>query len=107
LQASSASTFLRELPAVLTAWRAVVTLLLAVLAERAAAAGSPLLSQALFWPNSLLQAPVPLQNIGTPEHPLYEGTPLNFLAYFAGYPFGLLVYGAIAYACLALRHRVT
>ena len=56
--------------------------------------------EVLFWPNTVLQYLVPAPNIGTPDHPLYEGTPLNFLAFAASFPFAVVVYGAVAYVFL-------
>jgi hypothetical protein len=59
----------------------------------------------LFWQNTLLQSVVPLHNIGTPERPIYEGTPLNILAYLASYPLGAVVYAAAVYAVLCRRTK--
>jgi hypothetical protein len=64
------------------------------------------LSNALFWQNSLLQGFAPLGNMGTPEHPIYEGTPLNFLAFLASIPLGIIFYSLAAYVALsAVRPR--
>jgi hypothetical protein len=54
----------------------------------------------IFWPNTVLQYLVPVPNVGAPDQPLYEGTPLNFLAFLASFPFAILVYGVVAYALL-------
>jgi hypothetical protein len=62
--------------------------------------GFPLLSRGLLWQNSLLQALVPLANIGTTDHPIYEGSPLNLLAFVASIPLGIIVYGVVAYIVL-------
>ncbi len=86
---------------------AIATLLLAFLAERAHVMGSSALSHMLFWQNSVLQSLVPVHNIGTAEHPFYEGSPLNVLAYVASFPLGFVVYGAVAYVGLRLRQRGT
>ena len=63
-------------------------------------AGLDSLASVLLWPNTLLQSLAPLGNIGTPERPIYEGTPLNFLAFFASVPLGFAVYTAAAYVIL-------
>ena len=44
-----------------------------------------------------MQSLVPLHNIGTTAHPLYEGTPLNIAALFVSFPVAVLVYGTAAY----------
>ena len=54
----------------------------------------------VFWPNTLLQYLVPTPNIGATNHPIYEGTPLNVLAFLLSFPFAALIYGAVAYLCL-------
>src|SRR4051812_23008156 len=50
-------------------------------------------SEAIFWPNTFLQHLLPAPNIGTPDHPVYEGTPLNFLACVASFPLAVIFYG--------------
>jgi hypothetical protein len=57
----------------------------------------------IFWPNTALQYLVPAPNMGTADHPLYEGTPLNLIAFFVSFPFAVIVYGAVAYVFL---HRL-
>jgi len=54
-----------------------------------------ILAKIFDWPNTLLQSFVPLNNLGTPEHPILEGSPLNDLAFQVSVPFGAVVYGAI------------
>jgi hypothetical protein len=71
----------------------------------AANAGLESLARGLLWPNTLLQGLAPLGNIGTPERPIYEGTPLNFLAFLASIPLGLVIYTAAAYVILGWRGR--
>ena len=66
-------------------------------------AGAELVSEILFWPNTLMQSLVPLHNIGTPEHPFYEGTPVNIAAFFVSFPLGILVYSAVAYVFVRRR----
>jgi hypothetical protein len=68
-------------------------------------AGAEPIARVLFWPNTLLQELVSPHNIGTPTQPLYEGTPLNFLAFLASFPLGLLAYSVVAYVGLAKRAR--
>ena len=70
------------------------------LAFVAADAGLDALARGLLWPNTLLQSLAPLGNVGTPERPIYEGTPLNFLAFFASIPLAFVIYTAAAYAIL-------
>ena len=70
-------------------------------------AGYSRLASGLFWQNSLLQTLVPALNIGTPERPFYEGTPLNFLAFLISIPVGFVVYGLVVYAALRSLQRGT
>src|SRR5690349_9582471 len=51
--------------------------------------GFPTVASVLSWQNTLLQSYVPLGNIGTAAHPVYEGSPLNFFAFLASIPLGL------------------
>jgi hypothetical protein len=83
----------------------VLTSALAVGAFMAHKAGAETIARVLFWPNTLLQELVPPHNVGTPAQPLYEGTPLNFLAFLASFPLGLLAYSVVAYVGLAKRAR--
>ena len=71
-----------------------------VTAAVASALSSESAREFLFWPNSVLQYLVPAPNIGTPDHPLYEGTPLNSLAFVVSFPFAIIVYSAVAYVFL-------
>jgi hypothetical protein len=71
-----------------------------VTAAIASALSSESAREVLFWPNTVLQYLVPAPNIGTPDHPLYEATPLNFLAFAASFPFAVVFYGAVAYVFL-------
>jgi ABC-type Fe3+-siderophore transport system permease subunit len=79
------------------------TALTAALSYFASQAGAKLVSEILFWPNTLTQSLVPLHNIGTAAHPLYEGTPLNIAAFFVSFPLAVLVYGTAAYIFLRRR----
>ena len=71
------------------------------------ASGFPTAARSLFWQNDLLQSLVPLGNIGTPQHPVYEGSPLNLLAFLASIPLGFAIYGSLAYVVLKRRRRGT
>jgi hypothetical protein len=81
------------------------TALTAALSYFASQAGVELASEILFWPNTLMQSLVPLHNIGTTAHPLYEGTPLNIAAFFVSFPLAVFVYGTAAYIFLRRRQR--
>ncbi len=81
------------------------TALTAALSHFALQAGAELISEILFWPNTLMQSLVPLHNIGTTAHPLYEGTPLNIAAFFVSFPLAIFVYGTAAYIFLRRRQR--
>ncbi|HJY05403.1 MAG TPA: hypothetical protein VJ323_03755 [Bryobacteraceae bacterium] len=63
------------------------------------------LARGLLWQNTLLQSFAPLGNIGTAEHPVYEGSPLNFLAFLASIPTGIFFYSLLAYAALSMAKR--
>lgn len=78
----------------------MVTLALLGLEFAADALGYPGIARVLFWHNSVLQSFVPLYNIGSAAHPVYEGTPLNFLAFCASIPLGFVIYGVLAYVAL-------
>jgi hypothetical protein len=76
----------------------------------------PRIVNLLLWPMDVLGPQIgkilPHGNIGTPEHPVYEGTPLDFLAGFALAFFSILLYPIATYLGLALfsrivRHRKT
>jgi len=75
-------------------------LITAVTAGAAFALSSESVREVLFWPNTVLQYLVPAPNIGPPDHPVYEGTPLNLLAFSASFPFAVIVYSAVAYVFL-------
>jgi hypothetical protein len=62
--------------------------------------GFDVVGQFVFWPNTLLQTLLPAPNIGTPNHPIYEATPLNGLAFVASFPLAVASYGLVAYAFL-------
>jgi hypothetical protein len=49
---------------------------------------------------------LPHPNIGTPEHPLYEGTPLDAVVGLALILFGILLYPLATYFLLALLSKI-
>jgi hypothetical protein len=81
------------------------TVLTAALSYFASQAGAELVSEILFWPNTLMQSLVPLHNIGTAAHPLYQGTLLNLAAFYVSFPLAILVYGTATYVFLRRRQR--
>jgi hypothetical protein len=58
-----------------------------------------------LFPWALLGALVPHPNIGTPEHPLYEGTPLDLPAAVIGLGTSALLNIVIAYLVVSRLHR--
>jgi protein-S-isoprenylcysteine O-methyltransferase Ste14 len=78
----------------------LVTLLLLGAAFVADFAGLESLARALFWQNTLAQSFVSMGNIGMAEHPVYEGSPLNFIAFLASLPIGVAVYGTVAFVLM-------
>ena len=77
-----------------------VTLLFLAGSFIADAYGHNNLARLLFWHNEVLQNLIPHHNIGTPENPIYEGTPLNILGFFFSIPLGFAIYGNGAYFAL-------
>jgi hypothetical protein len=70
----------------------------------------PFLVNALLWPFYLIGPVIgkllPRGNIGTPEHPVYEGTPIDFLVGFALAGFSILLYPVITFVVLTLIARL-
>ncbi len=83
----------------------LLTLLLLACSFAANSAGHPDIARAVFWHNGLLQSLIPLHNIGSTEQPVYEGTPLNIIGFFASIPLGFVIYGVAAYSVLRLLRR--
>ena len=81
----------------------LVTFVLFGLALVAAEFGQESLASFLTWQNTLLQSLAPLGNIGTADHPVYEGTPLNLLAGLLSFPLGFAIYGCAAFYWLGRR----
>ena len=77
----------------------------AAIAYLAVGVGAMPVARAIFWQATLLQSLMPHPNIGTVERPMYEGTPLDYLAYLAGFPVGIIVYSVLAYLFLSRRSR--
>ena len=67
-------------------------------------AGYPEIVRIVFWQNELLQSLTPLSNMGAEENPVYEGTPLNDLAFYASIPLGFVIYGSMAHRVLHIKH---
>ena len=65
-----------------------------------------LFTRAVLAPIAVVVALVPLHNIGTPDKPVYEGTPLHALATFAMLPVCALAYTLLTYALLAVAGRL-
>ena len=61
----------------------------------------------LLWPSALLAAQIPLHNIGTADHPVFEGTPLHFLAFIAGSVLAFLFYALGTFGVLRVASRRT
>ena len=70
----------------------------------------PAIVNLLLWPMDLLGPLVgkllPHPNIGTAEHPVYEGTPLDFLAGFALAFFSILIYPIATYLVLTCLSKI-
>ena len=85
----------------------VLTLLLLAGSYIADAYGHNELARLLFWHNDALQNLIPPHNIGTPDKPFHEGTPLNIFGFFASIPLGFVIYGFVAYIALRLFRNGT
>src|SRR4249919_895700 len=81
----------------------LTTLLTYGAASLAGAAGLVLLARILAWPSSVLLSLVPPLNIGTPENPIYEGTPLHMLAWLSGILVAFVLYSVVGYFWLRSR----
>ena len=70
----------------------------------------PLLVNLLLWPMDLLGPVVgkmlPHGNMGTVEHPAYEGTPIDLLAGLSLAIFSILLYPVFTFVLLTLIARV-
>jgi hypothetical protein len=84
---------------------AIATFALMGLSVIANECGYELASRIVFWQNTLLQSLVLPINIGYSEHAVYEGSPLNFLAFLASMPLGIVVYGIAAFTAMSQRSK--
>jgi len=70
----------------------------------------PTLVKLLLWPMDLIGPAVgkmlPHGNIGTVEHPVYEGTPLDLLAGLLLAVFSILLYPVFTFVLLTVVSRV-
>jgi hypothetical protein len=82
-----------------------VTALGLALAYVAYSSDEPDLACIFYWQGWLLQEITPSPNLGTPSHPVYEGTPLHVVAFFAGIPVGIVLYALAAFAVLSLIRK--
>jgi hypothetical protein len=86
-------------------WGFLTTLATYCLAILAAALNVWILVVIFAWPSLFLNSLVPLNNIGTAADPVYEGSPINLIANFAGIPLAFITYSAVIYAWLQFRGR--
>lgn len=70
----------------------------------------PLLVRILMWPMELIGPVVgrmlPRGNIGTVEHPVYEGTPIDLFAGLLLAVFSIMLYPVFTFVLLTLVSRV-
>ena len=70
----------------------------------------PLLVKVLLWPVYLMGPAIgrmlPRGNIGTTEHPVYEGTPIDALVGFALVGFSIFFYPVATFVVLSLVSRI-
>lgn len=70
----------------------------------------PLLVKVLLWPvflvGPVIGSMLPRGNIGTPEHPIYEGTPIDFLVGDALVGFSIIFYPVATFVVLSLVSRI-
>ena len=62
-------------------------------------------ARAVLAPVPWVVSLVPYHNMGTPERPVYEGTPLHFVAALAAVPLCAALYTAAGYCLLTLVRR--
>jgi hypothetical protein len=63
------------------------------------------LSHILYWQGWWLQTFLPCLNIGNLDDPGCEGTPLNFIVFILGIPFGIFLYSLVAFVLLSVWIR--
>jgi len=70
----------------------------------------PLFVEVLLWPMAVMGPVIgkvlPHPNIGTAEHPVYEGTPIDLLVAFALAGFSLLLYPVATFFLLTLLAKL-
>ena len=70
----------------------------------------PFLFRVLLWPVYLIGPTIgrllPRGNIGTPEHPAYEGTPIDFIVGFALVGLSIFFYPVATFLVLSLISRI-
>jgi hypothetical protein len=70
----------------------------------------PLFVNVLLWPAYLLGPTIgrmlPRGNIGTPEHPIYEGTPIDLLVGLALVGFSIFLYPVGTFVVLTVVSRI-
>jgi hypothetical protein len=62
-------------------------------------------AQTVLAPVPWVVSLVPAHNIGTTDHPVYEGTPVLFAAALAALPLCAAIYTAVGYVLLTLVRR--
>jgi hypothetical protein len=82
-----------------------VTLSLFGFAYLAVVAGHTGLSYRFYWQGKLLEGLVPCHNVGHELYPICEVTTMNIVAFYAGIPFGIVLYAIPAYLVLVLVRR--
>jgi hypothetical protein len=63
-------------------------------------------TRTVLAPVPLFVGLVPTHNIGTPEEPLYEGTPMHLLVAIAAVPLCAMFYTLLAYVVLRIGERL-
>jgi hypothetical protein len=63
-------------------------------------------ARVLLWQATLLAQGIPHGNIGTLEHPVYEGSPLDLIPVLVSVPLGIPIYTIAAYPAIWLVAKV-
>ena len=77
----------------------------AVAALFAVVLGSWLPAKVLLWPAWLLLVALPCFNMGTPQQPACEGTPIHLVAALLGLLLTVVFYAGVVYAVLSRTDR--
>ena len=80
-----------------------IAIALFVFSELAVYFGFGRWARIIEWQASLFQSLVPAHNIGTVDHPVYEGTPVHLVAWYVGVILSAPLYIALVYAALLLK----